>query len=63
MKDFRRGENIKIKPTQNTSKLERSQVIVCNGKVTKIYPNLYNALVQLRQKRAGEYWIDAVCIN
>jgi hypothetical protein len=31
--------------------------------VTKISPNLYNALVQLRRKRAGDYWIDALCIN
>jgi hypothetical protein len=63
IQDFRQGEDIRIKFPQNTGKLKRSGVIICNGSVTRIHPNLYNALVRLRQKGAGEYWIDALCIN
>jgi hypothetical protein len=29
----------------------------------EILPNLYDAMVQLRQTHPGEIWIDAVCIN
>jgi hypothetical protein len=47
---------------QDTGDLKPPKKIVCNGKMAKISPNLYNALVQLR-KRAGDYWIDALCIN
>jgi hypothetical protein len=63
-KDFLRGEDIHgIKVPQNTGEPQRSKVIICNRKVTKIHSNLYDALVQLRQRRAGKYWIDALCIN
>lgn len=63
IKNYRQGKDIKLESTQNTSELKRSKLIVCNDRVTKIHPNMYNALVQLRRKSAGEYWIDAVCIN
>lgn len=56
-----------LRPEEELDDCARSLVyskeIVCDGKVIKIYPNLYNALVQLRQKSSGEYWIDALCIN
>lgn len=29
----------------------------------KVFPNLYDALVELRLRNAGDYWIDAVCMN
>lgn len=63
IKDYRQGKDVKIKPTQNTSELKRSHMVICNGRVTKIHPNMYNALVQLRRRSAGEYWIDAICVN
>jgi hypothetical protein len=41
-----------------------SRVIQCNGKRLNIMPNLYNALLQVRQIRCDmQIWIDAVCIN
>jgi hypothetical protein len=40
------------------------QRIVCNGAVTYIRQNLYNALVQLRELDILDpIWIDALCIN
>lgn len=48
---------------QSTGDLVRSKEIVCDGNVIKIFPNLYDALAQLRQKRPGEYWIDTFCID
>ncbi|KAH7414564.1 heterokaryon incompatibility protein-domain-containing protein [Phaeosphaeria sp. MPI-PUGE-AT-0046c] len=62
-KTFLHGGEPHIEIPQDTGDLKASKEIICNGKVTKIYPNLYNALVQLRRKRAGDYWIDALCIN
>ncbi|RDW56835.1 hypothetical protein BP5796_12902 [Coleophoma crateriformis] len=47
----------KIGPMKGTKK------IICNGRVMMVLPNLYQALVQLRRTRSGNYWIDAVCIN
>lgn len=43
----------------NTSK----RVMMCDGKKMIIKPNLYDALLQLRQVAPGYYWIDAVCMN
>ncbi|KAH8627395.1 hypothetical protein IG631_17163 [Alternaria alternata] len=63
IKDYRQGKDVKIKPMQNTNELKRSHMVICNGRVTKIHPNMYNALVQLRRRSVGEYWIDAICIN
>jgi hypothetical protein len=63
IKDYRQGRDVKVKPAQDTSELKRSKVIVCNGRVTKIHSNMYHALVQLRQRSAREYWVDAICIN
>jgi hypothetical protein len=62
-KTFLRGGEPRIEIPQDTGDLKCSREIICDGKVTKISPNLYNALVQLRRKRAGDYWIDALCIN
>ncbi|KAI0906049.1 hypothetical protein F4823DRAFT_631880 [Ustulina deusta] len=42
--------------TDNTSK----RVMMCDGKKMIIKPNLYDALLQLRQVAPGYYWIDAV---
>ncbi|KAI1495885.1 heterokaryon incompatibility protein-domain-containing protein [Biscogniauxia marginata] len=42
---------------------ERTRPIFCDGKNMEIYPNLHNALLQLRRTQPGYYWIDAVCIN
>ncbi|RYC57587.1 hypothetical protein CHU98_g8623 [Xylaria longipes] len=44
--------------TDNTSK----RVMMCDGKKI-INPNLYDALLQIRQVTPGYYWIDAVCMN
>ncbi|KAF2035397.1 hypothetical protein EK21DRAFT_84468 [Setomelanomma holmii] len=63
IKTFLRGDDVKVDIPQDTGELEYSKGIYCDEKVTKIFPNLYNALVQLRRHRAGEYWIDALCIN
>lgn len=63
VKTFLRGDEVKVDVPQDTGDLNRSKDIICNGKVTKIFPNLYNALVQLRRGRPGEYWIDALSIN
>jgi hypothetical protein len=63
VKTFMRGVEVKIDVPQDTGELDRSKEIICNGKVTKIFPNLYNALVQLRRRRSGKYWIDALSIN
>lgn len=48
--------------SSNASK-ETPRAILCNGKPMKVYPNLYDALIQLRSSSSGDYWIDAVCIN
>lgn len=48
---------------EDTGEPDSARTIICNGKPTKVFPNLYDALAQLRQKRSGEYWIDALCIN
>lgn len=37
--------------------------ILCDGQGVYIKPNFYQALVQIRKKRPGLYWIDAICIN
>lgn len=38
--------------------------VQCNGKYRlDVYPNLYDALVQLRKTKPGVYWVDAVCMN
>ncbi|KAK1759091.1 heterokaryon incompatibility protein-domain-containing protein [Echria macrotheca] len=43
---------------------ETPNPILCNSNCRlDIYPNLYDALIQLRKTRPGLYWIDAVCIN
>ncbi|KAI8954141.1 hypothetical protein F4801DRAFT_587797 [Xylaria longipes] len=42
--------------TDNTSK----RVMMCDGKKMIINPNLYDALLQIRQVTPGYYWIDAV---
>ncbi|KAI0430108.1 heterokaryon incompatibility protein-domain-containing protein [Xylaria sp. FL1042] len=36
---------------------------MCDGKKMIIKPNLYDALLQLRQVAPGYYWTDAVCMN
>lgn len=45
--------------TSTTSK----RVMMCDGKKMIIKPNLYDALLQIRQTAPGNYWIDAVCMN
>lgn len=42
---------------------EHMKTIMCDGKRMEVYPNLYEALLQLRQSHPGDYWIDAICIN
>lgn len=37
--------------------------IMCNGKCVYVKHNLYRALLQLRKRKPGLYWIDAICIN
>lgn len=63
LKDWLAGADVKAKIPDSTGALERTRVIMCNGRPTKIYPNLYNALAALRKRQPGEYWIDAICIN
>jgi hypothetical protein len=63
VKNYLQGDKWKIDVPQDTGELNRSKEIICNGQVIKIFPNLYNALVQLRRRRSGEYWIDALSIN
>lgn len=42
----------------------QKRTIICNGNTTQILPNLYDALIRLRQSRGrGVYWFDALCIN
>jgi hypothetical protein len=62
-KKFLHGGDPRFEIPQDTGEARLSKEIVCNGNVIKISPNLYNALVQLRRKRAGDYWVDAICIN
>ncbi|KAF4470897.1 multidrug resistance [Fusarium albosuccineum] len=41
-----------------------SRLLVCDGRVLMIQPNLYDFLVRLRAQRRGcALWIDAICIN
>ncbi|KAI1740030.1 heterokaryon incompatibility protein-domain-containing protein [Xylaria scruposa] len=40
-----------------------TRVMMCDGKKMMIKPNLYDALLQIRQVTPGYYWIDAVCMN
>lgn len=41
-----------------------SRLLVCNGKILRIQPNLYDFLLRLRQQRRRfPLWIDAICIN
>lgn len=42
---------------------ETPRIIQCNGRTMNVYPNLYDALLQLRASSPGDYWIDAVCMN
>lgn len=42
---------------------DATEIIFCDGKVMKVTPSLYDALLQLRQRPPQEYWIDALCIN
>ncbi|KAI3316672.1 heterokaryon incompatibility protein-domain-containing protein [Xylariaceae sp. AK1471] len=42
---------------------ETKKKIICNNQVAEIQPNLYSCLLQLRQTRPGDYWIDAICID
>ncbi|OCL02585.1 HET-domain-containing protein [Glonium stellatum] len=37
--------------------------ILCNGKIVEVTRNLYEALLYLQQRKIGEIWIDAVCID
>lgn len=37
--------------------------MICDGKKMIIQPNLYDALLQLRQVTPGYYWFDAVCMD
>ena len=62
-KTFLRGGDPRFEIPQDTGEARLSKEIVCDGNVIKVSPNLYNALVQLRRKRAGDYWVDAICIN
>ena len=62
-KTFLRGGDPRFEISQDTGEIRLSKEIVCDGNVIKISPNLYNALVQLRRKRAGDYWVDTICIN
>ena len=62
-KTFIRGGDPRMEMPQDTGEPKLSKEIVCDGSVIKVSPNLYNALVQLRRKRAGDYWVDAICIN
>lgn len=39
------------------------KTILCDGQVIRIFPNLYDALLQLRESRPAKYWIDAICID
>ncbi|KAF2969623.1 hypothetical protein GQX73_g3952 [Xylaria multiplex] len=45
--------------SDNSSK----RVMMCDGKKMIIKPNLYDALLQIRQVTPGYYWVDAVCMN
>jgi hypothetical protein len=58
-----RGERVEFGIPEDTEALQRTKPIMCNGKVIKIYANLYDALVQLRRRHPGDYWVDALCIN
>jgi hypothetical protein len=62
-KKFLHGGDPRFEIPQDTGEARLSKEIVCNGNVIKISPNLYNALVQLRRKRTGDYWVDAICTN
>lgn len=50
-----------VLPTANTKDPDRR--VLVNNRTFKVSPNLYDALLQLRQKKPGDYWIDAVCMN
>ncbi|KAH8678284.1 heterokaryon incompatibility protein-domain-containing protein [Xylariales sp. PMI_506] len=39
------------------------KTVLCNGQKLQVFPNLYQALVELRTTHPGDYWIDAMCIN
>ncbi len=58
-----RGDGARVRVPDNPGKLEQFKTIMCDGRAIRVFPNLYNALLQLRQKHPGDYWIDALCIN
>ncbi|KAI0140471.1 hypothetical protein GGR57DRAFT_520777 [Xylariaceae sp. FL1272] len=51
----------KAKSAEDTT--GNTKVMICDGKKFVIKPNLYHALLLLRQRAPGNYWIDAVCMN
>ncbi|KAI0975194.1 heterokaryon incompatibility protein-domain-containing protein [Xylaria arbuscula] len=53
----------KSKDSESDSESTSTRVMLCDGKKMIIKPNLYDALLQLRQVAPGYYWIDAVCMN
>ncbi|PVH99821.1 HET-domain-containing protein [Periconia macrospinosa] len=61
------SKNAELQKEQHTvtdsGRSAQTQTIFCDGKSMAIQPNLYNALLHLRQTRPGRYWIDAVSIN
>ncbi|KAI1314023.1 hypothetical protein F5Y03DRAFT_380872 [Xylaria venustula] len=50
----------KSRDSESDSKSTSTRVMLCDGKKMIIKPNLYDALLQLRQVAPGYYWIDAV---
>ena len=55
MKTFLQGKLVKLQIPQDSEELGRSKTIVCHGKSTKFFANLYNTLVKLRQIRPDIY--------
>lgn len=51
-------------PEHSVESSSSSRLLLCNDKVLKIQPNLYDLLIRLRQQRRSlPLWIDAICIN
>ncbi|CAI6339251.1 unnamed protein product [Periconia digitata] len=62
-KAYLQGDAFNIGDILGGGEPETSKTIVCNGISIAVQSNLYDALLQLRRRRPGTYWIDAVCIN
>jgi hypothetical protein len=57
------AEPVSATESKNIDEPTGKRTIICNGKMMKVWPNLYEALVHFRQSSPGRYWVDQLCIN